>query len=69
MQVFYFLLLSKILLYRSKLIVGILVLKVPSLAMGVGVVTLSILSTLDTKSLFIMLGFDLSCLALISLSK
>lgn len=48
---------------------GILVLKVPSLAMGVGVVTLSILSTLDTKSLFIMLGFDLSCLALISLSK
>lgn len=48
---------------------GILVLKVPSLAMGVGVVTLSILSTLYTKSLFIMLGFDLSCLALISLSK
>lgn len=50
MQVFYFLLLSKILLYRSKLIVGILALKALSFAIGIGTVTLSILSTLDNKS-------------------
>lgn len=46
-----------------------MIMKAVALAMGVGVVVLSILKELDVNSGFGMLGIGLSCLAMLSFSK
>lgn len=46
-----------------------MIMKAVALAMGVGVVVLSVLKELDVNSGFGMLGIGLSCLAMLSFSK